>query len=159
VKPSGILWRKTAKKMSRPRGTDTRNPEAMDTPSKKVWVARPTRAENPTAGLTISSWWTSSPKWKWGATVCSKKWTRKYPPTMRTGAWGERAMDTGTILRKAAASMKPAPRAMKYLRTVPLHRRLETTKRPPATFAAAAANPKRRLQASGLRSAIGGWGA
>ena len=47
VTPSGTLWRNTAQKTRRPKGTDTRNPEAIDTPSKKVWVARPTRAEKP----------------------------------------------------------------------------------------------------------------
>ena len=41
VKPSGSLCRKTAKKTSRPRGTETRKPEAIDTPSKKVWIERP----------------------------------------------------------------------------------------------------------------------
>ena len=75
--PSGILCRITAQKISRPSGTETRNPEAIDTPSKKVWMERPARAEIPTAGFIITSSCRSSPKWKWGATVCSKKCTRK----------------------------------------------------------------------------------
>jgi hypothetical protein len=77
VNPSGSLWRATAKKIRTPRGTEIRKPEAMETPSKKAWVERPTRAERPAAGFSISSLWTSSPKWKWGATVCSKKCTRR----------------------------------------------------------------------------------
>ena len=77
VTPSGILWRTTAKKMRRPRGAETRKPDAIETPSKNVWMERPTRAEMPTAGFIITSLWLSSPKWKCGASVCSKNCTRK----------------------------------------------------------------------------------
>ncbi len=77
VTPSGILCSSTAKKMRRPRGAEIRNPDAIDTPSKKVWIERPTSAEKPTAGFIITSSWRSSPKWKCGASVCSKNCTRK----------------------------------------------------------------------------------
>jgi hypothetical protein len=73
VKPSGILCSRTAKKIRKPRGTEMMNAEAMETPSKNVWMESPTSAENPTPGAIITSPCTSSPKWKWGATVCSKK--------------------------------------------------------------------------------------
>src|SRR5688572_10597774 len=49
--------------------------------------------------------------------------------------------------RKVAASMKPAPRPRKYFRNISFQCRRATTASPPATLAAAAAEPKRTLQA------------
>src|SRR5262245_41185297 len=54
------------------------------------------------------------------------------------------------MLRNPAASMKPAPRAMKYLRTTSFHSRRATTTRPPRTLAAAAAPPRSRLHCRAL---------
>ena len=41
--------------MSRPRGTETRKPDAIETPSKKVWMERPDQRREPTAGFIITS--------------------------------------------------------------------------------------------------------
>ena len=43
AKPSGSLCRSTATKRTTPSGRLIRKPEAMATPSKKVWMARPAR--------------------------------------------------------------------------------------------------------------------
>ena len=45
VKPSGILCRKTAMKMTQPSQLETMKPEAMAMPSKNVWMSRPTSTE------------------------------------------------------------------------------------------------------------------
>src|SRR5688572_17342394 len=52
--------------------------------------------------------------------------------------------------------MKPAPRAMKYLRTSSFQCLRATTMTPPATFARAAAVPRSRLQAAGDNSGMFG---
>src|SRR5262245_34820092 len=54
------------------------------------------------------------------------------------------------MLRNPAASMNPAPSAMKYLSTRSFHSRRATTTRPPTTLAAAAAPPRSRLHCRAL---------
>src|SRR5688572_12947181 len=70
---------------------------------------------------------------------------------MSSGACGESSSDSGIIRRQVAASMKPAPSAMKYLRTSSFQCLREITTTPPSTLAAAAAVPSSRLQARGVR--------
>src|SRR5262245_3480772 len=70
---------------------------------------------------------------------------------MSRGAWGDRASDSGSIRRNVAASMKHAPRAMKYLRTSSFQCVREMTTTPPTTLAVAAAVPSSRLQVKGER--------
>src|SRR5438067_13034979 len=45
AKPSGILCINTARKISQPSLPETRNPEAMAMPSKKVWIISPSTTE------------------------------------------------------------------------------------------------------------------
>src|SRR2546428_5388613 len=77
VKPSGTLCRTTAMERSAPSAGPIMKPAAIATPSKDVCTPAARDASQPAAGSTSASGWTSSPKWKWGATVCSKRWTPK----------------------------------------------------------------------------------
>ena len=51
VKPSGILCRKIARKISHPSQFDTRNPDAMAMPSKNVWMISPSSTEYPVCAV------------------------------------------------------------------------------------------------------------
>ena len=112
MKPSGILWITTARNSRPPSVGLTMNPAAMATPSKSVWTPSPTAARRPDERFSIASGWVSSPKWKWGANVCSKRWTPKYPSSTNRKAWGT-WVASGSMRTKAAASMNPAPAATK----------------------------------------------
>ncbi len=87
-------------------------PAAMAAPSKSVCTPRPTIARYAAAGFTMAPVCVSSPKWKCGATVCSNRWTPKYPTNTKRNAWGTCVL-SGNMRMKAAASMKPAPPATK----------------------------------------------
>src|SRR5436853_3029565 len=64
VKPSGILCRKTARKIIHPSQVETKKPEAIAIPSKNVWMISASITEYPLWEETNSSAWVSSPKWK-----------------------------------------------------------------------------------------------
>ena len=159
VNPSGSLWRKTAQKTRTPSGTETRKPDAIETPSKNVWIARPTRAEMPTAGFTMRSSWTLLAEVEVRRHRVLEEMDQEVPAEdPERGAWGRGRSDSGIMRRNVADSMKPAPRAMKYLRASSFHRRRETMTSPPTTLAAAATVPKRRLQPKGERESMEGTG-
>ena len=61
VKPSGILCRKTARKMIQPNHGEIRKPAVMAMPSKKVWIINPNRTDTRRWECTYSSEWVSSP--------------------------------------------------------------------------------------------------
>jgi len=115
VKPSGSLCSITAMNRMAPSEGLTMKPAAMATPSNTVCTPSPRTASQPAAGWSSASRWTSSPKWKCGATVCSNRWTPKYPSSTNRNACGTWVL-SGSIRTKAAASMKPAPPATKYRR-------------------------------------------
>ena len=62
VKPSGILCRKTARKMIQPSQLETRKPEAIAIPSKKVWIMSPMSTDKLFRLLSNSCGCVSSPK-------------------------------------------------------------------------------------------------
>src|SRR5437016_8103574 len=111
VTPSGSLCRKIAMNTITPSAGRTRKALAMATPSKKVCSNRPTSADVPATRLTA---WVSSPKWKWGVSVCCVRCTARYPASTSPGAaLPERANASGSSSTRATASMKPAPNATK----------------------------------------------
>ena len=61
VKPSGILCRNTARKMTQPSQLEIRKPDVMAMPSKNVWIIRPTSTDMRLCEWTNSSAWVSSP--------------------------------------------------------------------------------------------------
>ena len=61
VKPSGILCRKTARKMTQPSHGEMRKPAVMAMPSKKVWIIKPKSTDTRRCECTYSSEWVSSP--------------------------------------------------------------------------------------------------
>src|SRR5919109_982829 len=114
----------------------TRNALAMATPSKKVCSSSPTRAEVPATRLTAC---VSSPKWKWGVSVCCVRCTARYPASTRPGAAApERANASGSSSTSATASMKPAPNATKCSISTSSRAARRVTARAPATLPNAA---------------------
>src|ERR1051326_5328739 len=89
----------------------TRKALAMATPSKNVCSSRPTSADVPATRLTAC---VSSPKWKWGVSVCCVRCTARYPASTSPGAAApERAKASGSSSTSATARMNPAPTARK----------------------------------------------
>src|SRR5438128_4545439 len=114
----------------------TRKALAMATPSKNVCSNRPTRADVPAMRLTAC---VSSPKWKWGVSVCCVRCTARYPASTSPGAAApERANASGSSSTKATASMNPAPNATKCSISASSRAARRVTARAPATFPSAA---------------------
>src|SRR5689334_9413628 len=108
----------------------------MATPSKKVCSKRPTRADVPATRLTA---WVSSPKWKWGVSVCCVRCTARYPASTRAGAAApERANASGKSSTSATASMNPAPNATKCSISTSSRAARRVTASAPATLPSAA---------------------
>src|SRR5213595_2438238 len=114
----------------------TRKALAMATPSKKVCSNRPTSADVPATRLTA---WVSSPKWKWGVSVCCVRCTARYPASTSPGAaLPERANASGSSSTRATASMNPAPNATKCSISASSRAARRVTARAPATLPKAA---------------------
>src|SRR5437588_9074221 len=114
----------------------TRKALAMATPSKKVCSNRPTSADVPATRLTA---WVSSPKWKWGVSVCCVRCTARDPASTRPGASvPERANALGSISSSVTASMNPAPNATKCSISASSRAARRVTARAPATLPRAA---------------------
>ena len=94
VTPSGILCSTTAQKISRPSGTETRKPDAIDTPSKKVWMDRPDQGrDSPPRG---SSSRRRAPPRRSGSAAppCARRSARGSSRPGSAGAPGRRATAT-----------------------------------------------------------------
>src|SRR5438477_9445996 len=114
----------------------TRKALAMATPSKKVCSNRPTSADVPATRLTAC---VSSPKWKWGVSVCCVRCTARYPTSTSPGAAApDRANASGSSSTKATASMNPAPNATKCSISASSRAARRVTASAPATFPTAA---------------------
>src|SRR5438874_160710 len=114
----------------------TRKALAMATPSKKVCSNRPTSADVPATRLTA---WVSSPKWKWGVSVCCVRCTARYPASTSPGAaLPERANASGSSSTSATASMNPAPNATKCSISASSRAARRVTASAPATLPRAA---------------------
>src|SRR5213082_695849 len=125
----------------------TRKALAMATPSKKVCSSSPTRADVPATRLTA---WVSSPKWKWGVSVCCVRCTARYPAsTSPEAAAPERANASGSSSTKATASMNPAPNATKCSMSASSRAARRVTASAPATFPSAATRAYNRALDTG----------
>src|ERR1051325_8334815 len=114
----------------------TRKAPAVATPSKNVCSSRPTSAGVPATRLTAC---VSSPKWKWGVSVCCVRCTARYPASTRPGAAApERAKASGSRSTSATASMNPAPNATKCSISASSRAARRVTARAPATLPNAA---------------------
>src|SRR6266550_7115758 len=120
----------------KPSAGRTRKALAMATPSKKVCSNRPTSADVPPTRLTAC---VSSPKWKWGVSVCCVRCTARYPTSTSPGAAApDRANASGSSSTKATASMNPAPNATKCSMSASSRAARRVTASAPATLPSAA---------------------
>jgi len=78
VKALGHLVEEDRGEQQTPSARSIRKPEPIEMPSKKLWTRSARRADTPAFGESASGC-VSSPKWKWGATVCSNRWTTRIP--------------------------------------------------------------------------------
>src|SRR6266700_2770919 len=125
----------------------TRKALAMATPSKKVCSNRPTSADVPATRLTAC---VSSPKWKWGVSVCCVRCTARYPTSTSPGAAApERANASGSSSTKATASMNPAPNATKCSMSASSRAARRVTASAPATLPSAATRAYNRALDTG----------
>src|SRR6266699_372068 len=125
----------------------TRKALAMATPSKNVCSNRPTRADVPATRLMAC---VSSPKWKWGVSVCCVRCTARYPASTSPGAAApERANASGSSSTKATASMNPAPNATKCSISASSRAARRVTARAPATLPSAATRAYNRALDTG----------
>src|SRR6266566_7396878 len=131
----------------------TRKALAMATPSKNVCSNRPTRADVPATRLTAC---VSSPKWKWGVSVCCVRCTARYPASTSPGAAApERANASGSTSTSATASMKPAPNATKCSMTARPRAARRVTASAPSTLPSAATSAYTKALDTGQQVLLG----